>query len=80
MTPPRMTDWPIERWLSDAEYVLDGDFAKMERYLEATELPRDLKACADVLRNEFGRSLAGVGVDLAAGNLWAVPPQIVIGR
>jgi SAM-dependent methyltransferase len=95
-----MTDWPIERWLSDAEiaeveystywndedqerqkpfYVLDGDFAKMERYLEATELPRDLQTCAAVLRNEFGRSLAGVGVDLAAGNLWAVPHLLKLG-
>jgi SAM-dependent methyltransferase len=51
----------------------------MERYLEATELPRDLHTCAAVLRNEFGRSLAGVGVDLAAGNLWAVPHLLKLG-
>ena len=95
-----MTDWAVERWLSDAEiaeieysiywndeeqerekplYVLDGDFAKMERYLDATELPRDLKACADAFRSELGRPLSGVGVDLAAGNLWAVPHLLKLG-
>ena len=52
---------------------MDGDFSKMERHLETTGLPKDLKTCTEVLRTAFTRQLAGVGIDLAAGNLWAAP-------
>lgn len=54
-------------------YILDGDFSKMERYLNKTGLPQDLRRCIEVLRTDFNRQIAGVGIDLAAGNLWAAP-------
>ena len=54
-------------------YVLDGNFSKAEEYLKSTGLARDFKNCLKVLKNNFGKNLEGVGMDLAAGNLWAVP-------
>lgn len=62
-----------EKEKSKEWYILDGDFSKMERYLETTGLPQDLKTCTEVLHTAFNRQLAGVGIDLAAGNLWATP-------
>lgn len=58
---------------SKAWYILDGDFSKMENYLENTGLIEDLRTCIDILNDQFDRQLAGVGIDLAAGNLWAIP-------
>ena len=54
-------------------YVLDDNFSKAEEYLKSTGLARDFKNCLKVLKNNFGKNLEGVGMDLAAGNLWAVP-------
>lgn len=53
-------------------YVLDGDFTKMERYLQESCLQSDLLACIR-LAEQSRRPLRGVGVDLAAGVLWPVP-------
>lgn len=53
-------------------YVLDGNFLKMEQYLRKTGLPQDLTLSAKILRTDFNRQLSGIGIDLAAGNLWAV--------
>lgn len=61
-------------------YILDGNFAKMEHYLEKTRLPDDLKACVDILKVDFKRELKGIGIDLAAGNLWAVPHLFSLGK
>lgn len=61
-------------------YVLDGDFSRMEGYLQKTGLPEDLEKCIRILRIGFERQLAGVGIDLAAGNLWAVPHLSSLGK
>lgn len=55
-------------------WTLGGDFLPMERYLsEQTTLARELE---DLLREVPPR---GVGADLAAGTLWAVPRLIARG-
>jgi len=56
-----------------AFYVLDANFFKAEKYLKETGLPRDLEKCLKILKKNFGRNLEGVGMDLAAGSLWAAP-------
>ena len=53
--------------------VAAGDFARMEQYVEHTGLAADLDACVEALATAAGRGLRGVGVDLAAGTLWAAP-------
>lgn len=50
----------------------DHDFPAMERYLDDVGLPADLDRALAALR-ERGRDLSGVGIDLAAGTLWAEP-------
>ena len=54
-------------------YILDGNFSKIEQHLEDYGLLKDLKKCLMILKKEFGQSLEGVGMDLAAGSLWAAP-------
>jgi SAM-dependent methyltransferase len=72
--------WNDEEMEKDkAWYILDGDFAKMERYLETTSLALDLSDCVKVLNTDFKRHLTGVGIDMAAGNLWAVPRLLRLG-
>ncbi|MBI5032973.1 MAG: class I SAM-dependent methyltransferase [Chloroflexi bacterium] len=61
-------------------WILDGDFGKMERYLAGTSLVQQLEECAAVLRQQFGRTLHGVGCDLAAGTLWAEPHLFRLGN
>lgn len=52
-------------------YILDGNFEKMERYIDSTGLVDDLARCVAELKARSGGQLAGTGIDLAAGNLWA---------
>jgi SAM-dependent methyltransferase len=55
-------------------WTLEGDFARMEAYLaEQTTLARELD---DLVRDVAPR---GVGADLAAGTLWAVPRLVAHG-
>ena len=61
-------------------WVLPGDFASMETYLSSTGLPDQLVACVDTARQRFGRTLTGVGVDLAAGSLRAAPHLFRLGH
>jgi SAM-dependent methyltransferase len=61
-------------------YILDGNFSKMEHLLQKTGLPRDLMQCVDCLKVDFNRELEGVGIDLAAGNLWAAPYLFNLGK
>jgi SAM-dependent methyltransferase len=53
--------------------ILDGNFAKMEKYLAESGLLFDLLHCINFLKKHFNYELKGFGMDLAAGNLWAVP-------
>lgn len=53
--------------------VIDGNFKKMEDYLYESFTVQHLAACIAILKNTFNRKLEGVGIDLAAGNLWAAP-------
>lgn len=50
-------------------HVVDNDFSKLERYLAEVGLPADLRSCLETLP----APLAGRGIDVAAGTLWAVP-------
>ena len=64
--------WNDETAEEDKEWnILDGDFAKMENYLQRTGLVSDLEQCLKAVAAEQGRALQGTGIDLAAGNLWA---------
>lgn len=49
--------------------ILDGEFGKLERYLDDVGLVEDVRACLTALP----RPLSGNGIDLAAGTLWAAP-------
>jgi SAM-dependent methyltransferase len=57
-------------------HVLDDDFAKLERYLQEVGLVDDLASCLQTLASP----LAGHGIDLAAGTLWAAPLLLDAGR
>jgi SAM-dependent methyltransferase len=67
--------WNDERAEQSKEWwTLDGDFTRMEAYLaEQTTLARELD---DLLREA---PPLGVGADLAAGTLWAVPRLVAHG-
>lgn len=66
--------WNDEQKEKEKEwYILDGDFSKMERYLRQSGLPSDLLRCVEILKGNFNCLLGGVGIDLAAGNGWAIP-------
>lgn len=60
--------------------ILDGDFGKMESYLDDTGLRPDLEACVRELAGKFGKTVSGTGLDLAAGNLWAAPVLLQSGK
>ena len=68
-----------EKEKSKEWYILDGDFLKMERYLKTTGLLQDLRQCIEVLHTDLNRQIAGIGIDLAAGNLWAAPYLLNVG-
>jgi ubiquinone/menaquinone biosynthesis C-methylase UbiE len=93
--PAETRGFPVEYWLTPEEigeldyaaywndeeaerhkewYVLDGDFSRMEGYLEEVGLLDDLQASLE----EVG-TLAGTGLDLAAGTLWAAPHLLAAG-
>lgn len=61
-----------EKERTKAWYILDGDFSKMERYLKESGLVSVFDDCVALARNLRG-NLHGVGADIAAGVLWAVP-------
>ncbi len=64
--------WNDEEQEKNKEWnILNGNFSKMEDYLDKVGLSQDLQECIDVLESEFHRKLKGIGIDLGAGNLWA---------
>lgn len=66
--------WNDEEVEASKEWnIVDGDFTKLELHLESIGLNRDLDKCVRVLDAQFSRRVSGVGIDLAAGNLWAAP-------
>ena len=66
--------WNNEQFETSKQwYNLDGDFKKLERHLSSIGLASDLDSCVHVLGTHFRRQVSGVGIDLAAGNLWAAP-------
>ena len=69
-----------EKEKSKEWYILDGDFSKMENYLQKTGLLKDLMQCVECLKVDFKFELHGQGIDLAAGNLWAVPYLFDLGK
>jgi SAM-dependent methyltransferase len=61
-------------------WVLDGNFEKMESYLESSLLLPQLRQLLEFAKTRLGRSPEGRGADLAAGNLWAVPHILKAGN
>jgi SAM-dependent methyltransferase len=61
-------------------WVLDGKFSRMEAYLEQIGLPAQMAESIRVARESFGRAPDGIGIDLGAGTLWAVPHLFRLGR
>lgn len=59
-------------------WVENGDFAAMEEYLAGSGLAAQLDA-AIALAERIGRPVRGIGADLAAGALWAVPQLLRAG-
>jgi ubiquinone/menaquinone biosynthesis C-methylase UbiE len=59
--------------------VLEGGFEPMERYLDEVGLVEDLRACVALAEELRGRPLQGIGVDLAAGTLWAAHHLLAAG-
>jgi SAM-dependent methyltransferase len=57
---------------SKAWYILDGDFTKYEKYLQESGLVEGFNRCVE-LAERLGCPISGIGADVAAGVLWAVP-------
>jgi len=53
-------------------YILNGNFKRMEEFLEETGLKQSVMRSVEMAR-EHGVKIQGVGLDLAAGTCWAVP-------
>jgi len=53
--------------------ILDGNFSKMEGHLSNTGLVSSLETCITFITNTLHKDIAGVGLDLACGSLWAAP-------
>jgi len=71
-------DESIER--NKVTNVLGGDdFQRFEKHLDSLGFPDDLRTCVEAVRRLTGRGLAGMGIDTAAGNLWAVPHLFRLG-
>jgi SAM-dependent methyltransferase len=68
----------VEEERSKEWWVSDGDFSTMEEYLITSGLVEQLELSLD-LAERIGHPVRGVGADLAAGNLWAVPRLIARG-
>lgn len=60
-------------------WILDGDFSKMEKYLESISAISQLEECVQTATKIFSRTLQGIGADLAAGNLWGTPHLLRLG-
>jgi len=60
-------------------YILDGNFTKMETYLDTSGLLNDLQKCVSILKSKYNLKIQGTGIDLAAGNLWAIPHLLNLG-
>lgn len=87
LTPLQISQIEYSEYWNDEEkekakewWILDGDFGKMERYLEKTKLVQQLDECITYLKYTLNRTLHGVGADLASGNLWAVPYLLNAGQ
>lgn len=63
----------------EAFWVVDGDFRPMDDYLARSQLVADIEHCVELLRTR-GLGLRGIGLDLAAGPLWAVPILFRLGE
>lgn len=73
--------WNDEEIEKEKEWwILDGDFEKMEAYLEKSYLGPQLQQGIAFLEHHLGKSLEGCGADLAAGNLWAIPRLLEAGN
>lgn len=68
-------DEEVERG-KDVFDVTDGNFTKIERHLADEGLLEDLVASIRVADRAFGARIKGVGIDLAAGSLWAARPLL----
>lgn len=65
--------WDDEKQELKKEYnFIDGNFKKMESHLYSNGLISDLKMCVSIIESVYGEQNL-IGMDLAAGNLWAVP-------
>lgn len=65
--------------MSKEWWILDGNFSKMEVYLEKINAVAQMTACIQVAQKCFKQTLSGIGVDLAAGALWATPHLLRLG-
>lgn len=73
--------WNDEEQEKSKEFnILDGNFNKMEQYIDALGLYKDLEACVNSLEKDFNLTLQGVGVDLGAGNLWGASKLLSAGK
>ncbi len=76
-----MSYWNDEEIEKSKEwYVLDDNFSKMEKHVQESGLVKDFNACVALLKKKHNRTLCGTGIDLAAGNLWAVPYLLTQGN
>jgi SAM-dependent methyltransferase len=86
IAPGPAEDHPYAYWNDESVergkewYVLDGDFTRMERHLDEVGLVEDLRACLREAEAVRGRPIGGVGLDLAAGTLWAARYLLAAGR
>jgi SAM-dependent methyltransferase len=57
-------------------FVTGDDYSRMEDYLHSSGMLEDLDTILKLVLRITGHGLHGKGIDLAAGNCWAVPPLL----
>lgn len=73
--------WNDEEREESKDWNIQNDnFFKMEVYLQKTGLLQDIIDCIECLNVNFKRKLKGIGIDLAAGNLWAATHLLSLGE
>lgn len=66
--------WNNEEYEKEKAWNVEAnDFKKMEAHLTNLGVNDDLRTCFKIAKKKWGIDIAGIGIDLAAGNLWAVP-------
>lgn len=60
-------------------WILDGNFERLERYLESAGRVRQIETIVAYLGQRLGRRIQGTGCELGSGAAWSVPHLLRLG-